>query len=474
MTSVPRPSPPPPDSALATSETPVSLDPVVREIPYSDPASLLPSLAQLPGLAFLDSAPPASTRPDPAVGRFSYIAADPVATLTGGFGPLSDYLSRWTMTPDPSLPPFQGGMIGVLGYDLGQTLEDVPAHRGASLGFPDSSCMYYDVVASFDHVARRAWIVSTGVPEPDPVRRTARARERLHWLESLLSTPAVPAGERPPGTLTEAESGAAYRERVARIVEYIHAGDICQANLSLRFEADRPAGFDPVSCYLHLRDAQPAPFSACIDTGHGWVLSLSMERFLSLRGREVETRPIKGTRPRGGGATPEEDARLQNELATSCKDRAENVMIVDLLRNDLSKVCEPHSVRVPSLCAIESHTAVHHLVSTVQGTLAPGVTAIDLLRATFPGGSITGAPKIRAMEIIAELETAPRGPYCGSAGYIGWDGSMDTSILIRTLLVSEKKLSLSAGAGIVADSVPEQEYEECHAKVGGILAALAR
>ncbi len=466
MTSVPRPLPP--DSVLATSDQPVSLNPVVREMPYFDPASLLPLLAHLPGLAFLDSAPP---RPDPVVGGFSYLAADPVATVTGGFGPLSEYLSRWTTKADPRLPPFQGGMIGVLEYDLGRTLETVPAHRGESLGFPSSSCMYYDVMASFDHVARRAWIVSTGVPELDPERRGARARKRLRWLESLLTAPAVPAGDRLPVTLTEAEPREAYLERVARIVEYIHAGDICQANLSLRFEADRPAGFDPVSSYLHLREAQPAPFSACINTGNGWVLSLSMERFLSLRGREVETRPIKGTRPRG--TTPEEDARLQNELATSPKDRSENVMIVDLLRNDLSKVCEPHSVRVPSLCAIESHTAVHHLVSTVQGTLAPGVTATDLLRATFPGGSITGAPKIRAMEIIAELETAPRGPYCGSAGYIGWDGSMDTSILIRTLLVGQKRLSLSAGAGIVADSVPEQEHEECLAKVGGILAALA-
>ncbi len=466
MTSVLRPFPQ--DSTPATSGPPVSLAPLVREIPYSDPASLLPVLAHLRGLAFLDSA-----RLDPGIGRFSYLAADPVATATGGFGPLSEYLSRWTMTPDPNLPPFQGGMMGVLGYDLGQTLEAVPAHRGTSLGFPDSSCMYYDVLASFDHVARRAWIVSTGVPEPDPVRRTARARERLHWFESLLRAP-VPVAYRPrstPVTLTEAEPREAYLERVARTVEYIHAGDICQANLSLRFEADRPAGFDPISCYLHLREAQPAPFAAGINTGSGWVLSFSMERFLSLHGREVETRPIKGTRPRG--PTPEEDARLQNELATSAKDRAENVMIVDLLRNDLSRVCEPHSVRVPSLCAIESHTAVHHLVSTVRGTLVPGVTAIDLLRATFPGGSITGAPKIRAMEIIAELETAPRGPYCGSAGYIGWDGSMDTSILIRTLLVGERRLSLSAGAGIVADSVPEQEHEECHAKVRGILAALA-
>lgn len=450
----------------------MSLDPLVREIPYSEPASLLPALAHLPGLGFLDSAPP-PLRPDPVVGRFSYLAADPVTALTGGFGQLSEYLSRWTVTPDPNLPPFQGGMMGVLGYDLGQTLEAVPAHRGTSLGFPDSSCMYYDVVASFDHVARRAWIVSTGVPELDPERRGARARKRLHWFKSLLTAAAVPAGDRLPVTLTEAEPRDAYLDRVARIVEYIHAGDICQANLSLRFEADRPAGFDPVSCYLHLREAQPAPFAACINTGSGWVLSLSMERFLLLQegGREAETRPIKGTRPRG--ATPEEDARLQNELATSAKDRAENVMIVDLLRNDLSKVCEPHSVRVPSLCAIESHTAVHHLVSTVQGTLSPEVTATDLLRATFPGGSITGAPKIRAMEIIAELETAPRGPYCGSAGYIGWDGSMDTNILIRTLLVSKERLSLSAGAGIVADSVPEQEYQECHAKVRGILGALA-
>ncbi|MDT8369994.1 MAG: aminodeoxychorismate synthase component I, partial [Longimicrobiales bacterium] len=455
-----------------SSPPPIHLTPLVREIPWADPATLLPALANQPGIAFLDSA-----RRDADTGRYSYLGFEPEVPLPqDDLDALGEHLSRWSLEPDPELPPFQGGVIGVLSYDLGQALESVPAHRGASLGFPRLSAQCYDVVASFDHAARKAWIVSTGVPEAHPKLRQAWAYARLERLNAILAKardaradavlpPAVPV------RLEEAEARERYVEGARRVVEYIHAGDLCQANLSLRFEAPRPEGFDAIAAYLRLRERQPAPFAACIDTGHGWVLSASMERFVSLRDGEVETRPIKGTRPRG--RTPEEDAALRDELAASAKDRAENLMIVDLLRNDLSRVCLPHSVRVPSLCAVESHAAVHHLVSTVRGELAPGLGATELLGATFPGGSITGAPKIRAMEIIAELESAPRGPYCGAVGWFGYDGAIDTSILIRTVLAGDTRISLSAGAGIVADSVPELEYEECVAKVRGIVEALA-
>ena len=219
-----------------------------------------------------------------------------------------------------------------------------------------------------------------------------------------------------------------------------------------------------------LRERNPAPFAAYLNTGEVQIVSASPERFLELRGRQVETRPIKGTRPRG--ATPEEDRRLGAELLASEKDRAENVMIVDLLRNDLSRVCRDHTVLTPEICVLESFATVHHLVSTVTGELRPGLDAVDLLRATFPGGSITGAPKIRAMEIIAELEPTRRGPYCGAIGWLGGDGWMDTSITIRTYAIKDGMVAFQAGGGIVADSDPAAEYEETLDKARALIEAL--
>jgi para-aminobenzoate synthetase component 1 len=231
-----------------------------------------------------------------------------------------------------------------------------------------------------------------------------------------------------------------------------------------------PPGLDAWGLYRRLRARNPAPFAAYLDTGEAQIVSASPERFLELRGRRVETRPIKGTRPRG--ASPEEDRRLGKELSASGKDRAENVMIVDLLRNDLSRVCRDHSVLTPEICALESFATVHHLVSTVTGELRPGLDAVDLLRATFPGGSITGAPKIRAMEIIAELEPTRRGPYCGAIGWLGADGWMDTSITIRTFAIKDGQVAFQAGGGIVADSEPAAEYEEALAKARALIEAL--
>ena len=219
-----------------------------------------------------------------------------------------------------------------------------------------------------------------------------------------------------------------------------------------------------------LRERNPAPFAAYLNTGEVQIVSASPERFLELQGRQVETRPIKGTRPRG--ATPEEDRRLGAELLASEKDRAENVMIVDLLRNDLSRVCRDHTVLTPEICVLESFATVHHLVSTVTGELRPGLDAVDLLRATFPGGSITGAPKIRAMEIIAELEPTRRGPYCGAIGWLGGDGWMDTSITIRTYAIKDGMVAFQAGGGIVADSDPAAEYEETLDKARALIEAL--
>jgi para-aminobenzoate synthetase component 1 len=252
------------------------------------------------------------------------------------------------------------------------------------------------------------------------------------------------------------------------VIEYIRAGDCYQVNLSQRLLA--PLREHPLDLYGRLRTLNPAPFGAYFDLGDFQILSASPERFLRVTNGEVETRPIKGTRPRG--RTPEEDAALAAELAASPKDRAENVMIVDLLRNDLGRVCEFGSVRVPTLCEVESFRFVHHLVSEVRGKLRPGLGPLDLLAAAFPGGSVTGAPKVRAMEIIAELEPTARGPYCGSLGFVGFDGSMDTNILIRTFTAGRGWVQFPVGGGIVADSDPAREYEETLHKAAGLLRAL--
>ena len=264
-------------------------------------------------------------------------------------------------------------------------------------------------------------------------------------------------------------SRESYVHAVERVREYVRAGDVFQANLSQRFEA--PAPEPPFDLYRRLRERNAAPFAAYFDFGDGVVASASPELFLRLEGDRVETRPIKGTSPRGW--TPRHDSALGVALSESEKDRAENVMIVDLLRNDLSRVCRDHSVEVPELCEVERYATVHHLASTVVGRLRAGLGAVDLLRATWPGGSITGAPKVRAMEIIAELEPTRRGVYTGSLGYVSFAGAMETSIAIRTFVVKDGRALFQAGGGIVADSDPEREYEETLDKARGMVAALA-
>jgi para-aminobenzoate synthetase component 1 len=308
-----------------------------------------------------------------------------------------------------------------------------------------------------------------------PATSLAFARDDRPRVPSQTATPAPSY----PVTSTDAAlaiglrstfTHRGYLDAVARVREYIVAGDIFQANLSQRFHA--PLGEPPFELYRRLRTRNPAPFAAYLAFGDVTVLSASPERFLRLdHQRQVETRPIKGTRPRG--LAPMHDAALGRALAESEKDRAENVMIVDLLRNDLSRVCRPGTVRVPELFALEQHPTVHHLVSTVIGELEPSADAVDLVRAAFPGGSITGAPKVRAMEIIAELEPTRRGVYCGSIGYLSATGAMDSSIVIRTLVASGGEVYFQAGGGIVADSDPELEYRETLDKVAGLIGVLA-
>jgi para-aminobenzoate synthetase component 1 len=486
-----------------------------------DPLEIVNRFLDLPFLLFLDSATGAAPEGEShQLGRFSFLAADPARMVRskGLVTEISGPGAEWTRTetdplvairellapfaadPIPGLPPFQGGAAGYIGYGYGAVLERLPATRYDDLAIPDVMLGLYDWVIAWDHRVRTAWIVSTGLPETGN-GRGARAEQRLAMVRERLrgparppprpaartASPAAPAGEAAvqapaypvlgvegtePLGLRSTFTHRGYLDAVTRVRDYIVAGDIFQANLSQRFQA--PLTEPAFELYARLRRGNPAAFAAFLDYGELGVLSASPERFLRLdaNGRQVETRPIKGTRPRGLG--PMHDAALGRALAESGKDRAENVMIVDLLRNDLSRVCRPGTVRVPELFALEQHPTVHHLVSTVVGELDPGCDAIDLLRAAFPGGSITGAPKVRAMEIIAELEPSERGIYCGSIGYLSTTGAMDTSIVIRTYLALRGRVYFQAGGGIVADSDPELEYRETLDKARALIAALGR
>ena len=457
---------------------------LAREIAWLEPVAALDALRGLPWPMLLDSA-----RADPRLGRWSYVAADPFLTLTSKdgrlmlgersftgdpFAVLQRALAHHPLDHDPGLPmPFQTGAMGWFGYDLAHHLERLPHPALDDLALPDLAVGFYDTLLAFDVLERRAWLLSSGWPEASPEASMHRRRARADALQLRLGAgrePAPPPERRGETRISANFTRPAYEAAVQRVIDYILAGDIFQANLSQRFLAELPPGLDGWALYRRLRAGNPAPFAAYLATGAVEIVSASPERFLKLEGRQVETRPIKGTRPRG--AVPEADRRLGEELLASEKDRAENVMIVDLLRNDLSRVCRDHTVLTPEICVLESFATVHHLVSTVTGELRPGLDAVDLLRATFPGGSITGAPKIRAMEIIAELEPTRRGPYCGAIGWLGGDGWMDTSITIRTYALKDGKVAFQAGGGIVADSDPAAEYEETLDKARALIAAL--
>ncbi|HEX5418723.1 MAG TPA: aminodeoxychorismate synthase component I [Gammaproteobacteria bacterium] len=360
------------------------------------------------------------------------------------------------------LVPFYGGALGYFGYDLGRRFERMPSIAAADVDMPDMAVGLYDWAVVTDHRARRCWLVGTGRDE----------RTFDEW-DALLER--VQAPVRPPSEPFEVLSGvdssfdrAGYAAAFRRIKTHIRRGDCYQVNLTQRFEA--AVRGHPWHAYRTLRELNPAPFSAYLGFPDGAVLSSSPERFLRVRDGQVETKPIKGTRPRS--ADPKRDGALAEALRSSAKDRAENVMIVDLLRNDLGKCCEPGSVRVSKLFEIESFASVHHLVSTIEAKLRPDSHALDLLRAAFPGGSITGAPKLRAMQIIEALEPQRRGVYCGCIGYVGFDGSMDLNIAIRTIVQRGGRIYAWAGGGIVADSEVEAEYQESFDKAAALLEVL--
>ncbi len=451
------------DGARATMPAPFGL-PVVTfhlDLPYSsDSARLFAPMAHQPWAHWLDSAWPASR-----AGRYDIITALPRATLvTRGQETRIEYadgrfeqsrecplqLLRACLGPQRAslAAPFAGGALGYFAYDLARRLHRLPSVARNVEGGPEMAVGIYDGALVIDHIDRtcRLWASDDAV-----------GRDWAERFLSGLSEVSVAADFVLTGEIECSLSPNAYRRAFARVQDYIRAGDCYQVNLAMRFVA--PCLGHPWPLYLALRARNPAPFSAWLNFPFGQVLSSSPERFLSVRDGLVETRPIKGTRPRGDD--PGEDARQQAELSGSAKDRAENLMIVDLLRNDLGQVCAPGSVTVPSLFALESYATVHHLVSTVQGRLAVGKSALDQLAAAFPGGSITGAPKLRAMQIIEGLEAERRGVYCGAIGYLGWDGGMDTNIAIRTLTRDGNHLRFWAGGGLVADSQADAEYQEC-------------
>jgi para-aminobenzoate synthetase component I len=456
--------------------------PIVEELsPRLDPCQTFRCLASLPHVAFLDSA-----MPHTEVGRYSFITADPFEWVAGSMDAwawLKRKLAQFTVPTLPDLPSFQGGAICMFGYDLCHQLEKLPRPGIVDFQTPPVAVGLYDWVIAFDHFEKRSWLISTGLPGTTARQRKKRAGQRIREVWQKLNAGAESAafdlGTSPkslaplhdiPGTHLAKSNfdRTTYLKTVAKAIDYIHAGDCFQVNIAQRL-LSKPIG-SPLDLYERLRTRNPAPFAAYFDLGEFVIASASPERFLRVQDGFVETRPIKGTRPRC--AEPELDLVRQQELLGSIKDRAENVMIVDLLRNDLGRVCEYGSIEVGALCQLETYQFVHHLVSQVRGRLRRDMGPIDLVRAAFPGGSVTGAPKIRAMEIIAELEPTARGPYCGSLACIGFNGFLDSSIVIRTFTIGRGWVQFPVGGGIVADSNPEREYEETLDKAAGMLRAL--
>ncbi|MEW4490489.1 aminodeoxychorismate synthase component I [Thalassoglobus sp. JC818] len=463
--------------------------PIVLELsPVPDVADALQEFSESRDLLLLESA-----RRDRKLGRYSFLCFEPeqvfeLENASYGCDPFEQIreLSRLSQVETiPDLPPFQGGFAGLLSYELGQAWEELPDTKANEARFPDLVVGVYRTVIAWDHELDRCWVFSHGDSKlngQSQVRSATECAEEirkcLNSLDGLKSR-----SERVSPSTLDRESGLdlsgslrsnftkeQYHQAVQKVIDYIYAGDLFQANLSQRMTAEVEA--TPVETYLQLRAVNPAPFAGLFQHDDWAVISSSPERFLQKCQDRVWTRPIKGTRQRY--PIPEADLFTREELRESLKDQSENLMIVDLLRNDLSRVCLPGTVKVPELCSIETYETVTHLVSEVTGQLRKDVDFWDLIQATFPGGSITGAPKIRAMEIISELEGVPRGAYCGSFFYCGFDGTADSSILIRTMTQRGRSLSFSVGGGIVASSSPSAEYEETLHKAKGMIECVRR
>ncbi len=448
-----------------------------------EPLALSPSVSQAI-VRFAKSKNPAileSSLATHSYGRYCVLAADPIDSFftansdtTCAIESLAEKCATYpTVDARDKQIPFCGGWIGFLTYEAGLSIEKIDSRKPADLPYPLAQFFLYDCAAIFDHTEKQwlalavEWPASLGIRRPSVKSRLASVQA---MLEQAAETPA-PEQKEPtvPTALIPNMTQSRYFAKVARAKQHIEAGDIYQVNLTQRFSGETE--LTPADLYLRLRETSPSPYAAFLHWDNIAVISSSPELFLKLRQNHVITRPIKGTRPRGGDAIM--DRALRDELARSEKDRAELNMIIDLLRNDLGKVCKYDTVRVSEAGELEEHPTVFHRVATITGQLSPGKNWADLLLAAFPGGSITGAPKIRAMQIVEELESTPRGVYCGSIGVIGLDGSLDLNIAIRTIVQQGNAVHCHAGGAIVADSTAEQEYEECLAKVQGMLRALS-
>ena len=451
--------------------------PLVQSVPTTlSPLEVCACLGDDPYCFFLDSAFPSAR-----LGRYSFLGSDPflifksqgerneirrgnsVELLRGNpFDIVKTLLAKYRLITPSDAPPFMGGAVGYFAYDLKHFVEKLPSRSKDDLDVPLCFLAFYDTVVIFDHLERKMWISSTGLPEENEHLKRMRARARMKEFTCKLNAQKKISKTHPrttPKEQVELQSNFTredYLSAIQKAKRYIAAGDIYQVNLSQRFTAH--VATPPFELYKTLRTLNPAPFAAYLDFGEGFILSSSPERFLRIAWKLVETRPIKGTRPRGKNG--DEDERFKRELLESAKDRAELIMIVDLERNDLGRVCEYGTVKVPEIVTLEAYATVFHLVSTITGKLKEDRDHIDCLRACFPGGSITGAPKIRSMEIIDELEPTQRKIYTGAIGYLGFNQQTDLNILIRTMLYHNGTVHFQVGGGIVADSDPALEYEE--------------
>ena len=442
-----------------------------------------------------------SGNPSSCLARYSFVAGNPYLIFAGGPGhytletthgktrhlgdPLSalfGLLGPCLVPRSDSLPPFVGGAVGYLSYDVVRHYESLPSLARRDLSLPDLEFLFFDLVVVIDHHSRLLHMIFTPAPERllseshDALHREGTAR--LAELDSRLSAPCTDPSGSPivASTMGGTHSEREYVERVQQCQEFIGAGDIYQANLAQRFSVALNPSEDHAlhaagqNLYHRLRTVNPSPFAGLFVTGNLALVSSSPERLVRVTGNRVTARPIAGTRPRG--RTAGEDHALMDNLRLDAKERAEHVMLVDLARNDLGRVCEYGSVHVEEFMTIEQYSHVAHLVSEVTGTLKPACSTPDLIRSAFPGGTITGAPKIRCMEIIEELEPVRRGPYTGSLGYVSWTGDVDFNILIRTMVLTQQRAYLQVGAGIVADSDPRREYQETLDKAQALFEAL--
>lgn len=483
------------------------IPPLAAEIPYIPPDILYPVFSG--ANSFLLE----SVKGPENIARYSFIGFDPYLTFKVKDGAveitakgkkavssvpplarLKSLVDAYRQAPLKSLPPFQGGAVGLLSYDFVRYFEKLPKAARDDLQIPDAHFLMIDKLIAFDHLDKKAWIVvcpgardtelGYGDVDVDWAEKYDEAEQEIEKISSEVqkcrSTEVTPPfsspwqGEDRRGSISSLKHGLSkkqYMEIVKRAKEYIAAGDIFQANISLRVSADI-GDIKPWSLYKILRSINPSPFAGYIDFGDYQIVSSSPERLLKVKGGVIETRPIAGTRPRGRDM--KEDELMRSELLLNEKERAEHIMLIDLERNDIGRVSDYGSVHVDELMITEDYSHVIHIVSNVKGNLASGKNCFDAIKAAFPGGTITGVPKVRCMEIIDELEPVSRGPYTGSFGYIGFSGSMDLNIIIRTFVIKDGFAYVQAGAGIVADSDPEKEYYESLKKAEALIRTLER